>query len=131
MEMDYEKRISKREEMGEVSDNATQEESRKLMTKLVDSKEQKATNCSPDCERFGGGCVDYECVLCKEGRFGMDCAMSKKDLDSARLTAPTAWLCPTTRSCDKDSNVDNFWRSSRIKLVNGMLVQRETTSVIS
>ena len=88
MEMDYEKRISKREEMGEVSDNATQEESRKLMTKLVDSKEQKATNCSPDCERFGGGCVDYECVLCKEGRFGMDCAMSKKDLDSARLTAP-------------------------------------------
>ena len=27
MEMDYEKRISKREEMGEVSDNATQEES--------------------------------------------------------------------------------------------------------
>ena len=46
MEMDYEKRISKREEMGEVSDNAAQEESRKLMTKLVDSKEQKATNCS-------------------------------------------------------------------------------------
>ena len=88
MEMDYEKRISKREEMGEVWDNATQEESRKVMTKLVDSKEQKATNCSPDCERFGGGCVDYECVLCKEGRFGMDCAMSKKDLDSARLTAP-------------------------------------------
>ena len=87
-EMDYEERKLKREEMGEVSEFDAQEDSRKLMTKLVDSREQKATNCSPDCERFGGGCIDYECVMCKEGRFGMDCAMSKDELDSARLNAP-------------------------------------------
>ena len=85
--MDYEERKLKREEMGEVSEFDAQEDSRKLMTKLVDSREQKATNCSPDCERFGGGCIDYECVMCKEGRFGMDCAMSKDELDSARLNA--------------------------------------------
>ena len=87
METDYEKRIRKRKEMGEVSDDVAKEESRKIMTKLVDSKEQEATNCSPDCERYGGGCFNYECVLCKEGRFGMDCAMSKNELDSARLNA--------------------------------------------
>ena len=60
MEMDYEKRISKREEMGEVSDNDTQEESRKVMNKLVASKEQKATHWSPDRGGDGGGCVEYE-----------------------------------------------------------------------
>ena len=87
METDYEKRIRKRKEMGEVSDDVVKEESRKIMTKLVDSKEQEATNCSPDRERYGGGCFNYECVLCKEGRFGMDCAMSKNELDSARLNA--------------------------------------------
>lgn len=90
LETNLEKRKIERDKIGEVSAE-NQEEYRKLMLKLVDYEEHneqnKATDCSPSCEKSGGKCINFECASCKEGRFGMDCVMSKEEINIARKNA--------------------------------------------